>query len=199
MRPAECAATAAIVCATRSSPSMTGTIGCSPGTIANPASVIAARNQRVLAASRSRRSPSKASSSRHASEAHTIAGASVFENRYGRARWRISSTISARPDTYPPDAPPSALPRVPVITSTLSATPNSSGVPPPVGPTKPTACESSTITSASYRSANAQISSSGATYPSIENTPSVAISRYRASAASLSRASRSAMSRFLYR
>ena len=35
----------------------------------------------IVAASRSRRSPSRARSSRHASDAQTMAGASVFENR----------------------------------------------------------------------------------------------------------------------
>ncbi len=54
--------------------------------------------------------------------------------------------ISRRPLVYPPLAPPRALPSVPVMISTRSVTPNSSGVPRPVGPAKPTACESSTIT-----------------------------------------------------
>ena len=151
----------------------------------------------MLARSLSRRSLEVSSRSSAFSDAAVTAGASELENRYGRDRCRSSSTISLRPEVYPPEAPPRALPRVPVTTSTWSVTPNSSGVPRPFSPTKPTAWLSSTITSASYRSARAQISSSGATYPSIENTPSVAISRYRASAASFSWASRSAMSRFL--
>ena len=61
---------------------------------------------------------------------------------------------------------------------------------------KPVACESSTTTSAWYRSASAQIAASGAIVPSIENTPSVTIMRVRAPADSTSRASNSAMSQF---
>ena len=61
--------------------------------------------------------------------------------------------------------------------STRSVTSCSSGVPRPFGPTKPTAWESSTITSASCRSARSQIPARSAMWPSIENTPSVAIIR----------------------
>ena len=61
---------------------------------------------------------------------------------------------------------------------------------------KPTACESSTITRASYLSARSQMPGRLAMMPSIEKTPSVAIIRNRASAASCSFASRSAMSLF---
>lgn len=55
------------------------------------------------------------------------------------------------------------------------------------------------MTIASYRSARSQISASGATYPSIENTPSVTISRRRASWDSLSLDSSSVRSRLAYR
>src|SRR6201987_101077 len=65
-----------------------------------------------------------------------------------------------------------ALPSVPVTMSTRSITPKCSGVPRPPGPTTPTACESSTITSASYSSASSQIRSSRAREPSMEKTPS---------------------------
>ena len=106
-----------------------------------------------------------------------IAGANELLNRYGRERCRNQSMISRRPLVYPPDAPPIALPSVPVTMSTRSITPQCSGVPRPPGPTKPTACESSTITIASYRSARSQIAARSAITPSIENTPSVAISR----------------------
>ena len=70
-----------------------------------------------------------------------------------------ASMASRRPLVKPPLAPPSALPSVPVIRSTRSATPWSAGVPRPSGPTKPTACESSTMTSASYSSASSQMRS----------------------------------------
>ena len=66
-------------------------------------------------------------------------------------------SISRRPLVKPPLAPPSALPSVPVMMSTRSSTPCSSGVPRPFVPTKPTACESSTITIASYFSARSQM------------------------------------------
>ncbi len=61
------------------------------------------------------------------------------------------------PDVKPPEAPPSALPSVPVTMSIRPSTPQSSGVPRPPSPTKPTACESSTITSAWCWSARSQI------------------------------------------
>ena len=141
---------------------MTGMIGCSPGSTSKPSPVIRLRKNSVFSRSRSRSSAEPFSRSSTASEAATTAGATELENRYGRERWRSSSTISARPLTYPPLAPPSALPRVPVTMSTRSATPASSGVPRPSAPTKPTACESSTITSASCCCASAQIPASGA-------------------------------------
>ena len=74
-------------------------------------------------------------------------------------------------------APPKAFPNVPVKMSILSYTPNCSATPCPVGPTTPAECDSSTITSALYFSASSQILSIGATFPSIENTPSVAMIR----------------------
>ena len=120
------------------------------------------RKYAVLSCNRSRSAPESASRSSTASEPATTTGATELENRYGRDRCRSTATISARPLTYPPLAPPSALPRVPVSTSTRSDTPDSSGVPRPFAPTKPTACESSTMTSASYRSASSQMSASGA-------------------------------------
>ena len=52
-----------------------------------------------------------------------IGGGTVLENRYGRLRWRSISMISLRPLVYPPLAPPSALPSVPVRMSTRSITP----------------------------------------------------------------------------
>ena len=100
---------------------------------------MARRNQRVLAASRSRCALVPESSSRQASEADTSAGGSVFEKRYGRERWRKRSTISRRAAVKPPLAPPRALPRVDVMMSTRPATPQCSGVPRPVGPKKPVA------------------------------------------------------------
>ena len=103
---------------------------------------------------------------------------------------------SLRPVVNPPMAPPRALPRVPVMRSTRPSTPRSSIEPRPVAPMNPVAWHSSTMTSASYRSARSQMRSIWATYPSMENTPSVTMSLVRAPAASaaLSWASRSAMS-----
>ncbi len=107
----------------------------------------------------------------------TITGATELEKRKGRARCRHISTSSRRPLTQPPEAPPSALPSVVVITSIFPKTPQCSCVPRPVLPMKPVACESSRNTMASYFSASATISSSLAMSPSIENTPSVMIMR----------------------
>ena len=137
-----------------------------------------------------------ASRSTTAIDAPTIAGAIEFENRYGRERWRRRSTISFFPVVKPPAAPPSALPSVEVITSTFACTPKCSGVPRPVFPMKPLACESSTITIAPYFSASSQMRSSFARYPSIEKTPSVAIIRSRFPCVSTSAFSSAAMSPF---
>ena len=68
-----------------------------------------------------------------------------------------------RAATKPPIPPPTALPSVLVTMSTRSATPCSAGVPRPPGPMKPVAWQSSTITSASYRSANSQMPATSAT------------------------------------
>ena len=65
-------------------------------------------------------------------------------------------------------------------------TPRCSCVPRPLRPMKPTAWESSTITSASYLSARSQMPARLAIVPSIEKTPSVAISRKRAPLAAFS-------------
>mmetsp|Transcript_21420 Transcript_21420/g.51458 ORF Transcript_21420/g.51458 Transcript_21420/m.51458 type:complete len:243 (-) Transcript_21420:117-845(-) len=132
------------------------------------------------------------------SDAPTTAGAIELEKRYGRAFCRSMPMISLRPVEYPPVAPPSALPSVELITSTDASTPKCSGVPLPVGPKKPVAWHSSTNTCASYLRASAQISSSGATSPSIEKAPSVAMRRERAPCAAMSFSSRSAMLRCSY-
>ena len=42
-------------------------------------------------------------------------GATVLEKRYGRERWRSSETTSRRAAVKPPEAPPRALPKVPVM------------------------------------------------------------------------------------
>ena len=69
--------------------------------------------------------------------------------------------------------------------STLPSTPQCSAEPRPCLPTKPTAWLSSTITIASYFSARSQTPFRLAMMPSMENTPSVAISRKRQSSAFL--------------
>jgi hypothetical protein len=81
--------------------------------------------------------------------AATMTGGMALEKRYGRARWRHSSTSSRRPLTQPPDAPPSALPSVVVMMSILPMTPKCSCTPRPVRPMKPVAWESSSMIMAS--------------------------------------------------
>ena len=61
----------------------------------------------------------------------------MFENKYGLDFCLNNSIISFGPLVNPPEAPPSALPNVPVIISTWSITPNSSGTPFPLGPINP--------------------------------------------------------------
>ena len=61
--------------------------------------VMSERNSAAFAFSCSRSAPDDSSSSSACSVPATIAGASVFEKRYGRARWRSSATISARAAT----------------------------------------------------------------------------------------------------
>ncbi len=60
---------------------MIGTIGWVPGLISKPAAVIAARNWRVLASSRSRSSVVRDSRSNTAMLAPTTGGGRLFENR----------------------------------------------------------------------------------------------------------------------
>ncbi len=155
-------------------------MGCTLSTTSNPRAVMAVRNRCVLRIRRARRSSPRFTSSKAAIAADTIEGASEFENRYGRDRCRSISTISLRAVVKPPSAPPSALPSVDVMMSTSPRTPQCSTAPRPVAPRKPVACDSSTITIASYRFARSTISRSLATSPSIEKTPSVAIRMLRA-------------------
>ena len=68
-----------------------------------------------------------------------------------------------------------ALPKVPVMMSIRPITPQYSAVPRPCSPIKPTAWLSSTMVSASNSSARSQMPLRFAIYPSIENTPSVAM------------------------
>ena len=80
------------------SPNITGTIGCSPGRTSKPSAASSRAEARGVArtAARAAPAPSVCSRSSTASYAATIGGARVFENRYGRERWRSSSTISRR-------------------------------------------------------------------------------------------------------
>ena len=55
-------------------------------------------------------------------DAPTIDGANVLEKRYGLDFCLNISTISFLPDVNPPEAPPNAFPRVPVIISILPIT-----------------------------------------------------------------------------
>ncbi|MCY1547369.1 hypothetical protein D9M68_834230 [compost metagenome] len=162
---------------------MIGMMGWSPALTSKPSLSSPARKNLVLRSSRSRSSvlPSRISST--AIDAPTIAGATVLENRYGRERWRSSATTSWRALVKPPDAPPSALPSVPVMMSTLPNTPRSSCVPRPRAPRKPVAWHSSMPSSAPCSSQIARISSSRAMVPSIENAPSVNTSMKRAPSA----------------
>lgn len=64
-----------------------------------------------------------------------------------------------------------ALPSVLLMMSTWPRTPQCSSVPRPVAPTNPVAWHSSTNTSALYCFASAQMSASGAMWPSMLNTP----------------------------
>ena len=70
-------------------------------------------------------------------DAPTTAGASVFENKYGRPFCRNVSITSFGPDVYPPVPPPYALPNVELIISTFTS--KCSSVPRPVAPKKPVA------------------------------------------------------------
>ena len=57
------------------------------------------RKWAVFSRSRSRSSAELSISSSARTLAAATGGATLFENRYGRARWRRSSTISRRPET----------------------------------------------------------------------------------------------------
>ena len=71
----------AMVPAKAASPSMMGTMACTPGRIANPAAVICSRKYKVLASRRSRNSVVSDSISKALMAAPTMAGATVFENK----------------------------------------------------------------------------------------------------------------------
>jgi hypothetical protein len=86
------------------------------------------------------------------------------------------------------------LPSVPVMMSTRPSTPHCSAEPRPCAPTKPTAWLSSTMTIAPYFSARSQTPPRLAMMPSMENTPSVAISLKRLPSALFNSSSSAAMS-----
>ena len=67
---------------------ITGTMGCTPGLISNPAAVILARKYLVFSFSLSRRSPALLSMSKTLIAAATTCGGSELENRYGCERCR---------------------------------------------------------------------------------------------------------------
>ena len=151
----------AILAASSASPSMIGTIGCSPATMSCAsrqllAKVGGVRCQSVTQLGRSTRQLDRF----HGSAGH--GRRQRVGEQVGRDRWRSNSIISRRPLVYPPLAPPIALPSVPVVRSIRSTTPRYSCVPRPVAPTKPVAWQSSKWTSAPYWSANSQIASSRA-------------------------------------
>jgi hypothetical protein len=176
------------------SPTMIGTIGVSPGSGANPASTMRSRKYAVLARSVATRSGCASAKRTAASELAATVGGSALEKSCGRERWVIMSTTAPGPAMNPPAAPPSALPSVEVMMSTSPSTPKCSAVPRPVAPRTPVACESSMTTTAFSSRAICRISGSLAIAPSIENTPSVQISRRRASRLARSFSRRSSMS-----
>ena len=149
-RPSASSASAIRV-ASVASPSITGMIGCAPGTRSKPSAVIAARKRSPLCRTR-RRSSAPFAAQQQFEHAQRCRG----DRRRERVRKQIRpralpqqlDDLACARDVKPPDAPPSALPSVPVMMSTRPSTPQNSGVPRPPSPTKPTACESSTITSA---------------------------------------------------
>lgn len=71
----------AIRAASAASPNITGTMGCSPGSSSNPASVISSRNRAAFPARRERSASDCSSRSSAARVPATIGGASVLENR----------------------------------------------------------------------------------------------------------------------
>jgi len=73
------------------------------------------------------------------SVAPTIGGARELEKRYGLERCLSISMISFLPETQPPEAPPSALPKVVVIRSTRPRALQYSALPRPFLPIKPVA------------------------------------------------------------
>ena len=106
--------------------------------------------------------------------AATDAGGSAAEKIPLRASWRMWSITGALPATKPPTVA-SDFENVPISRSTSSSTPKCSGVPRPHSPNTPSPCASSTIRRAPCARASRAISGSGATSPSIENTPSTTI------------------------
>ena len=169
--------------ASAASPSMTGAIGCSPGTIvearggharrkcvrvvAQPRAQLVAGLDQVEHAQRRRRRSRAARCSRTG----TVASAAAASRRSPCA-----PTCSRPPRRRAPCRACRSGCRCDPCTS------RNSGVPRPPSPTKPVACESSTITSAPYFARGRRSRASRAITPSIENTPSVAMSLTRAPA-----------------
>ena len=106
-----------------------------------------------------------------ASAAPTAAGTPAAVKRKARDWMRRNSITSREPATKPPHEA-RLFENVPIRRSQRSSTPNSSAVPAPRAPSTPAACASSTIRRAPKRAHSSTICGSGATSPSIENTPS---------------------------
>ena len=74
-------------------------MGCEPGSSSKPAASISSRKSAEFRRSVSRASLDPDTSSSALSDPATTAGATELENRYGRERWRSSSTTSRWLDT----------------------------------------------------------------------------------------------------
>ena len=72
-------------------------MGWAPGRMSKPSFAISSRKSFVFASSLSRNAVDSVSISSTFSDAPTMLGARVFENKYGRERWRRYSMISLRP------------------------------------------------------------------------------------------------------
>jgi hypothetical protein len=127
------------------SPTISGTIGVSPGSTAIPASPSASRRTVELRCSFSTRRGCSRSRSSAAIAAAIAGGGSAVEKISVRAVLIRYFAIGLSQRTYAPYEP-SDLPSVPTITSTSSSSPCWATSPRPPGPTQPVPCASSTIT-----------------------------------------------------
>ena len=156
-----CAASVGHPPASTASPNITGTIGCSPASRSNPSSVIRRRNSAAFSNSRSAARPSSPPGPVPSAWPRRWPAPASWRTGRGGPLPQHGHDFAAAGDVAAGGAAQGLAERAGEDVHPA----RHAGVfrgPGPVAPMKPTAWESSTITSASYFSARSQMSASGA-------------------------------------